>query len=440
MQIQPLGYRGNAVLWRNASGLGFGSNTGLRTWMAKAGLFASFIFASMGAGQAAEAFVGVPPDRAVLPSFSATNSLIGLPTDFFDPAASAAVSREKLQRIGVPRFARLSPKERTVETQLADALEHDPASAVKGMRALAEASGSPDLPVFEVDAAKFLFDGYGSGRRPANATELEFRLQFNHVLHPSAVAIARLAFIERLDQLSAVPEDDRHRVIFVTSGGCAAGKGDLLTLARSALGDRAQFGAVWDSAGEGDALENAWILRAAQKRGLRVLFGYAQADPATRYASVLSRAELSGRVVDVLTFVDSYSHGAAVFREFLASSEYRAAVATGAATSIGIEPGEFDLASLKDRSLPAYPHAHGLNPTGQTLEAAHLAEPPNKQASLRAALEILDTHVQAARQAGRNVAPLVVGALGRTLKFLDDEEPTVRELILGYSRRLLPEG
>jgi len=412
----------------------------LRAWSAVVGLVVGAFIAPLCPARAAELLVAAPQGQAVLPSPSATTSLIGLPVDFFDPGAGASEGRARLQRVGIPRFARLSPAERVIETRLADAVQRDPASAVQGMRALAEASGSPDLPVFEVDAAKLLFEGYGSGRRPANAAELGFRLRFNHVLHPSAVAIARLAFLERLDQLSALPDDDVHRLIFVTNGGCAAGKGDLLTLARSALGDKAQFGAVWDSAGEGDALENAWILRAAQKRRLKVLFGFAQADPATRYASVLSRAELSGRVVDVLTFVDSYSHGAEVFRNFLASGEYRAAVASGMATTIGIAPGEFDLASLKDRSLPEYPHAHGLNPPGQALEVAHLAEPPNKEASLLAALEILELHVQTARAAGRDVGPLLVGALGRTLKFLDDEEPAVRDLILRYSERLAPES
>ncbi len=212
--------------------------------------------------------------------------------------------------------------------------------------------------------------------------------------------------------------------MFVTNGGCAAGKGSLTEIVKNALGDKARFGAVWDAAGEGDALENAWVLRAAGARDIDVVFGYAQADPRTRYEGVLARAEGTGRVVDVLTFVNSYAEGARAFRAFLDSAEYRAAVADGKAVAFGIDPGEFDMASLKDRSKPAFPDLRNLNPSG-SLRPEDMAPPPDKLAALEAALGILEAYVAKAREEGKDPLPVARGALGNALKFAADQPEAV---------------
>jgi hypothetical protein len=381
-----------------------------------------------------------PAGRAVLEPQGSATSLIALPTGHFDATAPAARGIETLGRSGVPRLERLSPAERETETRIAEAVQRDPAGAVEAARRLAIAAGSPAQPVFEVDAMKYLFHGYGTARAPVDEAQRRMRLTQNHALHPSAVAVARLAFLARLDELQALPASDPARVVFVTSGGCAAGKGDLFAMSRSVVAPGLRFGAVWDAAGEGNALENPWILAAARARGLQVVFGWAEADPATRYDAVLARAVITGRVVDVLTFVNSYTEGSAEFRRFLESPEYRAAEAAGVAVSFGVAPGLFDPASLKDRSRPAYPQARALSRPGEPLTARHLAPPPDRLSALKASLQILEAELRAARASGRATDDLLQGALGNSLKFLDDESPQVGELLREAHARLTAAG
>ena len=168
-----------------------------------------------------------------------------------------------------------------------------------------------------------------------------------------------------------------------------------------------------------------------------MVFGWAEADPALSYDSVLARAALSGRVVVVLTFVDSYVQGAIVFRRFLESPDYLAAESVGDATSFGIAPGPFDPASLKDRSKPAYPQARPLNRPGTPLRPGDLAPVPDRIGSLQAALRVLEDQLQAAGGAARNTDDLMLGALGNTLKFLDQEPSAVSTLLRNAHARLV---
>lgn len=377
-----------------------------------------------GAVAGAEPFSGAPPGVLVTAPGTASTPLIGLHSDHFDPVSRGQALRAQIAREGIPRQPRLSAREREIETAFAEWIEGDPSRAVEAAARLAEANGSPDQPIFEVDSIKRLVPEYGSDGKPSSDDEYLFRLEHNHALHPAAVALARMAFIDRLDVLATLPAGDPAKRVFVTNGGCAAGKGSLTEIVKNALGDKARFGAVWDAAGEGDALENAWVLRAAGARDIDVVFGYAQADPRTRYEGVLARAEGTGRVVDVLTFVNSYAEGARAFRAFLDSAEYRAAVADGKAVAFGIDPGEFDMASLKDRSKPAFPDLRNLNPSG-SLRPEDMAPPPDKLAALEAALGILEAYVAKAREEGKDPLPVARGALGNALKFAADQPEAV---------------
>ncbi len=379
--------------------------------------------------------VGPEAGQAVTTPKPGETPLIGLSGDFYDPKATGEQLRTQLTEQGVPRQQQLSQSERTEETRFADWAQKNAGAAADGARKLAEAIGNPDQPVFEVDAMKRLLPEYGAGGKPASPEEKAYRLEMNHALHPTAVAIARLGFQERLDVLARLPDGDPAKQVFVTSGGCAAGKGDLTGIVKDALGDRAKFGAVWDAAGEGDAGENAWVLRAAQERGIKVVFGYAEADPTTRFQSVLERAEGSGRVVDVMTFINSYSDGAAAFKSFMDSPEYKKAVADGQAEAFGIAPGEFNRASLTDKSQKAYPDVKPLNGAGEAFGAQHVGDPPNKQQALEASLRILEEHVRTQRAAGKNPDAVARGALENAIKFLDGQPPEVRVAVLeSYAR------
>src|SRR5207237_503182 len=182
---------------------------------------------------------------------------------------------------------------------------------------------------FEVDGAKKLYAAYGAERGPKTPEELDVRATANHALHPSAVAVARCAFLQALDELAKLPPEDPRRAVFVTNGGCAAGKGSLTEIVKGSSGGKFNFGAVWDAAGEGDAQENGWILAAARARGLKVTYGFVESDPLLTYNGVLERAQGTGRIVDPVTFARSYVKGQENMREFLDSPEYKAAVARG---------------------------------------------------------------------------------------------------------------
>lgn len=387
------------------------------------------------AGTAGMVFTAPKSGQPVLEPSPGKTPLIGLPADLFDPAASSADCCARLARDGVPRQRKLSAEERAVESGFAEWVQSRVDDAVTAAVRLAEAAGSEDQPVFEVDGMKRLVPEYGAAGKPGNPAEYGFRLAHNHALHPSAVALARLAFLRRLEVLGTLPDGDGRKQVFVTNGGCAAGKGSLTAIVKDALGDKSTFGAVWDAAGEGDALENAWILEVAGRRGVRVVYGYAEADPATRYQGVLERGADTGRVVDVLTFINSYCDGAAAFRDFLGSPEYGRAVASGRVASFGINPGEFDLASLKDKSKPAFPDLRNLNPTG-SLRPEDLAPPPDRLESLVAALAILERFVNESRSKGEDPEPVARAALTNALKFLDIQPAEVRDAVLASHARI----
>ena len=383
-------------------------------------------------------YVSPPPGSPVTAPLARSTPLVGLHADHFDPGAKSRSLVEQVAREGVPRQPKLSAGERAAETAFAEWIEEDPKRAADAAALLAEALGSADQPVFEVDGIKRLVPEYGSGGKASSPEEYRFRLEHNHALHPAAVLLARIAFVDRLDELAALPAGDPRKRVFVTNGGCAAGKGSLTDIVKNALGDEVVFGAVWDAAGEGDALENDWILRAATERGIDVVFGYAQADPVTRYEGVLIRGEDTGRVVDVMTFVNSYADGAWVFRDFLATEGYRRAVSEGRAMAFGIEPGEFDLGSLKDKSKPAFPNLRDLNPAG-SLRPEDLAPPPDKLTALEASLGILEARIAKLRADGKDPLPVARAALENAIKFLDGQPAEIREAILSAHARIFGE-
>jgi hypothetical protein len=379
--------------------------------------------------------VGPGSGHAVTKPAAGKSALIGIDQNHFDPQASAESMTAQLQRDGVPRQQKLTASERAAETSFADWVQTHATAAKEGALKLAEAIGNPDQPIFEVDAMKRLLPEYGTGSKPANDAERKFRLENNHALHPAAAALAQLAFMARLDVLQKLPDGHPLKQVFVTSGGCAAGKGDLTGIVKDALGEKATFGAVWDAAGEGDGLETAWVLKAAEARGIKTVLGYAEADPTTRYQSVLERAGGSGRVVDVLTFINSYADGAAEFKKFMSSPEFLKAQEDGHAAAFGIAPGEFNRASLTDRSQKAYPDVKPLNDSGR-LEARHIGDPPGKQQALEASLKILEDYVAAQRAAGKDPTAVARGALENALKFLDTQPPAIRAAVLASYARI----
>lgn len=206
----------------------------------------------------------------------------------------------------VPRLPRLTPDERKIETTFAKLFEQHPDELADKFY---EAS-KKDF-VFETDNAKSLMHEWSRPDLPPDAKgapvhpeRAQVRALYNTALHQTANAIAKRAFIKRLDEIAKLP--DHQKKILVTCGGVAAGKG-------SALGARpdlaASVAATWDAAGEQNATENPWLLDECKKRGIKATFLFVHADAQKAWPGVVNRAKGIGRMVDARLFADSYGEG-----------------------------------------------------------------------------------------------------------------------------------
>ena len=214
----------------------------------------------------------------------------------------------------LPTFSNLREDEKAIESRMNSGFEKNPDGAAKAFLVAVE----KDNWVFETDAAKNLLPEWSrpdlpqdEKGKPIHPERAEFRGKYNAVLHQAANAIAKRAFVSRLDDIAKLPEDKRK--VLVTSGGVASGKGSALAaqpdLAKSAS-------ATWDAAGEQNATENEWVLEECQKRGIRPTFLFVHADPKQSWPGVVERAKGIGRMVDAQLFADSYAVGAKNFNDF----------------------------------------------------------------------------------------------------------------------------
>ncbi len=288
-------------------------------------------------------------------------------------------------------------------------MQHDPALYIAGAELLAK-NQTHKSSIFEVDSMKRMYAPYGVGERPTHKDERKLRLTMNHPLHPTAVAVGQLAFLKKLDALAKLAPEDPRRQIFVTNGGVAAGKGSLNDILKLKEGD-VPFGATWDTAGEGDSRENAWILEACEARGLTVLFGYAAADAKQRYEDVLRRQSDTGRVADVMTFTNSFSEGRQNMKAFLESPQYLAAAEKGVASAYVVNVGEWDgeRRIYKDTVLLG---------AGSDVKASLLPELPPKAEIFTSALQWLEGWAQNQQAHHHPAADVLKGALGVDEKFI----------------------
>lgn len=356
-----------------------------------------------------------PPEGCTVKPTSAPDvSLIGLPNSFFDAKASYEENVDKLRRTGIPRFEKLSPKERAYETQFAESVTADPALYIEGVELLAR-NERLNTSIYEVDAAKRLFPPYGDGCKPASSDEREIRAESNHALHPTATALERLAFLKKLDALAQLEDGDPQKRVFVTGGGCAVGKGSLTDVVKRLQG-KMSFGAVWDAAGEGDAKESAWILDACMSRGIEVVFGFAANDPRKTFRAVLERGLIGGRIVDVVTFAKSYVNGTAEMDAFLRSDAFQSAKRLGKATAVGVHVGDFNVASLRDNTLAPYPDLKLLGNDG-FINGGDIPPSLGMAEIIESSLFELKQFVAERKTVDNDLLHVVNGALGLALKF-----------------------
>jgi len=179
-----------------------------------------------------------------------------------------------------------------------------------------------DAPnIFATDDAKLLSDVYNP---PADsgigkADVMGMRSRYNTVLHQTANAIAKRAFVKYLDDVVAkLPEENR--TVLVTSGGVASGKGYALSRVSAVNAVASKAGAVWDAAGEQNATENEWVLNECKKRGIGTTFLFVHSDPTKTWENpqrgVVERAGKIGRMVDARLFAESYALGSKNFADF----------------------------------------------------------------------------------------------------------------------------
>lgn len=277
-------------------------------------------------------------------------------------------SPETVSRVGVPgnrvspppklpRLNHLRPDEQALESKMNSAIERDPKGAASAFYDVAK----DNHWVFETDGAKALMPEWSRPDLPpddkgsVNPERAKFRGKYNAVLHQGANAIAKRAFLSRLDDIEKMPEDKKK--ILITSGGVAAGKGSAL----AAQPDLAKsVAATWDAAGEQNATENEWLLEECKKRGIKPVFLFVHADPKQSWPGVIERAKGIGRMVDAQLFADSYAIGAKNFNDFYQSHKDEASFVFGKFKGRG-EPAEIvdDMPeeSLKLDADEIYAHA-----------------------------------------------------------------------------------
>jgi hypothetical protein len=273
------------------------------------------------------------------------------------PKSKPLKDAKKVSRVGIPgdkvspppklpRLQNLRPDEKEMESKMNDAIERDPKGAAKAFYGVAKGNNW----VFETDGAKSLMPEWTRPDLPpdekgaVHPERAKFRGKYNAILHQGANAIAKRAFLSRLDEIEKMPEDQRK--VLVTSGGVAAGKGSAL----AAQPDLAKsVAATWDAAGEQNATENEWLLEECKKRGIKPVYLFVSADPKQSWPGVIERAKGIGRMVDAQLFADSYAVGAKNFNDFYEKNKDEASFVFGRFKGRG-QPAEI-LDKMPEESL-----------------------------------------------------------------------------------------
>ncbi len=158
--------------------------------------------------------------------------------------------------------------------------------------------------MFNTDDAKMLSVQYRES--------LESRARYNIAVHNTANAIAKRAFSKYLQEhVAQLPEEER--VVLVTVGGVAAGKGYSLEQNPNAVSLKSMAAATWDTAGEQNGTELPWVARETEKIGAKMKVVYVHSDPEKHWANpemgAVHRSKKKGRMVDARLFAESYVVG-----------------------------------------------------------------------------------------------------------------------------------
>lgn len=230
----------------------------------------------------------------------------------------------------IPRLPNLTKKQRKVETRFAEAYLKDPdGMAKKYLKALKKRKVGEHPNIFAADDVKMLNPDWNPGKAKLGEAlpdeSKKAMAKYNTAVHQTANAVAKRAFLMYLkDTVAKLPKDKR--VVLVTNGGCAAGKGSSLKRSgeddpNAILPAADMVGAVWDAAGEQNATENAWVYEECRKLGIKTIVSYVWANPEDTWDAedrgVLRRAMRKGRMVGTRVYSDSYEKGAKNTKRFV---------------------------------------------------------------------------------------------------------------------------
>lgn len=255
------------------------------------------------------------------------------PTPSYEKARVGVPAMETPPPPDIGRLPNLSDDQRKVESRFADKFEANPDKFVGKYRdALASGKVGVAPNVYATDDVKALNKDWNPSKVRAGEEltkdSKQAMAKYNTAVHQTANAIAKRAFVEKLDEMAKLKDGDPLKSVLVTNGGCAAGKGSTLARASDPKSPYAgviqaadKHGAVWDAAGEQNATENAWIKRECDARGIKTTYAYVWADPMKTWDAddrgVVRRAMRKGRMVDARLFADSYAEGAKNMNEFV---------------------------------------------------------------------------------------------------------------------------
>lgn len=208
----------------------------------------------------------------------------------------------------IPRLKGLPPPQAKAHENFAREYESDPDRLARDYMALV--AGSKDPKVFSTDDAKALSSDYNPPGAPEQDA-LAAGCRMNLAVHNTANAVAKRAFLMRLDEIAA-DRNAKKRVV-VTDGGAGAGKTYAIENNSKARQLMMDADAVWDAAGEQNSTEIPWVIQEARARSIAVDVIYVLQTPDVSWARALRRAVSSGRVVDYRLHAESYAEGARNF-------------------------------------------------------------------------------------------------------------------------------
>ncbi|MDB4961750.1 MAG: hypothetical protein JWP01_1749 [Myxococcales bacterium] len=221
----------------------------------------------------------------------------------------------------IPRLDNLPPEQAAAQKKFAELYEAPGGKEGMATQYLNEvladkhpdgrAKTAEESKTFATDDAKLLSEDYNLDVPGASKQDiLAARGKMNLAVHQTANAVAKLAFLMRLDQIQ---QTEGGGMIMVTAGGVAAGKGTAIrgNEIAKAMVERAKV--IWDTAGEQNSTELPWVIAEAKKRNLTVEILYVHQRPENTWERVVSRAQKEGRMVDARLHAESYAEGARNF-------------------------------------------------------------------------------------------------------------------------------